>query len=95
MRLLTKYGIVQIMLLYYESKRHKLTMNYNYNTDYFEADYCQSVLDASSLDNNKHYVLSDVNVVKLLHDHGANVNEWKEDCKRFNDPEEILLWLGY
>jgi len=53
----------------------------------------QKYLDTS--DNDKHYVLSDVNVIKLLHDHGADVNEWKEDCKRFNDPAEILMWLGY
>ena len=83
------------MLLYYECKRHQLIMNYNYSTDYFESDYCTSVIDASVLDKNDHYVLSDTNVIKLLHDHGADVNEWREDCKRFNDPEEILLWLGY
>ena len=53
------------------------------------------LIDASLIDKNERYVLSDVNVVKLLHDHGADVNEWKEDCKRYNDPEEILLWLGY
>ncbi len=63
--------------------------------DEFESPYCQSVIDASVLDKNHHYVLSDVNVTKLLHDHGADVNEWREDCKRFNDPEEILMWLGY
>ena len=70
-------------------------MNYNYGDDYFESDYCSSVLDASSLDIEDHYVLSDSNVIKLLHDHGADVNEWKEDCKRYNDPKEILMWLGY
>ncbi len=59
-----------------------------------ESEYCQSVLDASSIDN-KRYVLSDVNVIKLLHDHGADVQEWKEDCKNYNDPTEILMWLGY
>ena len=61
----------------------------------FESQYCQSVLDASTIDNDKHYVLSDVNVTKLLHDHGASVDEWKEDCIRYNDPAEILMWLGY
>ena len=70
-------------------------MNYDYSTDYFESDYCSSVLDASLIDKNERYVLSDVNVTKLLHDHGADVNEWKEDCKRFNDPAEVLMWLGY
>ena len=70
------------------------TLFYNgYNYD--EGSYCQSVLEASSIDDNKRYVLSDVNVTKLLHDHGADVQEWKEDCKRFNDPTEILMWLGY
>ena len=66
--------------------------NSSYNFD--ESEYCQSVLDASSIDN-KRYVLSDVNVIKLLHDHGADVNEWQEDCKNYNDPTEILMWLGY
>ncbi len=61
----------------------------------YESQYCQSVLDASTVANNKHYVLSDTNVIKLLHDHGADVNEWKEDCKRYNDPQELLMWLGY
>ena len=61
----------------------------------FDSQYCQSVLDASSIDENKRYVLSDVNVIKLLHDHGADVNEWQEDCKRYNDPQELLMWLGY
>tara|TARA_R100001530_G_scaffold40695_2_gene31239 strand:- start:50 stop:280 length:231 start_codon:yes stop_codon:yes gene_type:complete len=61
----------------------------------FESSYCSSVLDASKIVDNKYYVLSDVNVIKLLHDHGADYSEWKEDCKRYNDPEEILLWLGY
>ena len=61
----------------------------------FESEYYASVLDASTIDNDKHYVLSDANVIKLLEDHNADVDEWKEDCKRFNDPEEILTWLGY
>ena len=67
--------------------------NSSYNFD--ESEYCQSVLDACTIDNNKRYVLSDVNVTKLLHDHGADVNEWKEDSHRYNDPQELLSWLGY
>tara|TARA_B100001996_G_C18201661_1_gene416256 strand:- start:172 stop:417 length:246 start_codon:yes stop_codon:yes gene_type:complete len=63
--------------------------------NYDQPDYCQSVLNASKIVNSKHYELSDVNVIKLLHDHGADYSEWKEDCKRVNDPLEILLWLGY
>ena len=71
-----------------------LLFHNGYNYD--EGAYCQSVLDASStINEGKRYVLSDKNVIKLLHDHGANVDEWKEDCKRFNDPEEVLMWLGY
>ena len=70
------------------------TLFYNH-WNYDEGSYCQSVLDASTIDNDKHYVLSDVNVTKLLHDHGASVDEWKEDCIRYNDPAEILMWLGY
>lgn len=67
------------------------TSGYNFD----ESEYCQSVLDASSIDDNKRYVLSNVNVIKLLHDHGADIKEWQEDSKRYNDPEEILMWLGY
>jgi len=67
----------------------------DYYDDEFESPYCSSVLDASKIVNEKHYVLSDLNVIKLLHDHGADVKEWTEDCKRYNDPEEILMWLGY
>ena len=63
--------------------------------NYDEGSYCQSVLDASTIDDSKHYVLSDVNVIKLLHDHGADVKEWQEDSTRYNDPLEILSWLGY
>ena len=63
--------------------------------NYDEGSYCSSVIEASKLDKNNHYVLSDVNVIKLLHDHGADVQEWKEDCKNYNDPTEILMWLGY
>ena len=77
----------------YLDQEDNLLFHNGYNYD--EGSYCQSVLDASTIDDSKHYVLSDVNVIKLLHDHGADVNEWKEDCKRFNDPAEVLLWLGY
>ena len=63
--------------------------------NYDEPSYCQSVLNASKIVDKKYYELSNVNVIKLLHDHGADVNEWKEDCKRFNDPAEVLMWLGY
>ena len=63
--------------------------------NYDESPYCQSVLDASKIVDNKYYELSNVNVIKLLHDHGADVNEWKEDSTRYNNPLEILTWLGY
>ena len=63
--------------------------------NYDQPDYCQSVLNASKIVDSKYYELSNVNVIKLLHDHGADESEWKEDCKRYNDPTEILLWLGY
>ncbi|ABX09463.1 tetratricopeptide repeat protein [Prochlorococcus marinus] len=63
---------------------------------YDEGSYCLLVLEHSTFDEQSgSYVLSDSNVIKLLNDHGAGVNEWREDCKRFNDPHEILLWLGY
>ena len=69
--------------------------DFDLNDDYFEQSYTNSVLLASKLDTSDRLVLSDTNVIKILHDHGADVNEWKEDCKRFNDPEEVLMWLGY
>ena len=69
--------------------------DFDLKDDYFEQSYTNSVLLASKLDTSDRLVLSDTNVIKLLHDHGADVNEWKEDCKRFNDPEEVLMWLGY
>ena len=77
----------------YLDQEDNMLFHDGYNYD--EGSYCQSVLDASSIDDNKRYVLSDVNVTKLLHDHGASINEWKEDCKNYNDPTEILMWLGY
>ena len=77
----------------YLDQEDNMLFHDGYNYD--EGSYCQSVLDASSIDDNKRYVLSDVNVTKLLHDHGASINEWKEDCKNYNDPAEILMWLGY
>ena len=77
----------------YLDQEDNMLFHDGYNFD--EGSYCESVLNASKIDDNKHYVLSDKNVIKLLHDHGASVNEWKEDCKRFNDPAEVLMWLGY
>ena len=64
---------------------------YNYD----EGSYCQSVLNAANELDGKYYRLSDANVIKILHDHGADVNEWKEDSQCYNDPCEILMWLGY
>ena len=70
------------------------TLFYNgYNYD--EGSYCQSVLDASTLEKGDHYRLSDVNVIKLLHDHGADAKEWQQDSICYNDPLELLSWLGY
>ena len=41
------------------------------------------------------YQSLNANLLKLLHDHGASYSEWKEDCTRYNDPLEVLAWLGY
>ena len=68
---------------------------YDYDEMYFEEGYVQSVIDASKYINSGYYELSNVNVVKLLHDHGANFDDWKEDSRRVNDPVELLSWLGY
>ena len=67
----------------------------NYLEDYDEQGYCQSVLDACTVDTNNHYILSNANLMKLLEDHGASYSDWKEDCTRYNDPLEMLAWLGY
>ena len=68
---------------------------FDYLQDYDEQSYCQSVLNAATIDKTNHFVLSNANLLKLLHDHGASYSEWKEDCTRYNDPLEMLSWLGY
>ena len=49
----------------------------------------------TTIDKTNHFVLSNANLLKLLQDHGASYSEWKEDCTRYNDPLEMLSWLGY
>ncbi len=61
----------------------------------YESQYCQSVLDCCTVDTKNQYIISNANLTKLLHDHGASYSEWKEDCTRYNDPLEMLSWLGY
>ena len=73
----------------------KQIMQFDYLQDYDEPSYCQSVLDACTVDTSNHYILSNANLMKLLEDHGASYSEWKEDCTRYNDPLEMLAWLGY
>tara|TARA_R100000329_G_scaffold115956_1_gene95360 strand:- start:120 stop:356 length:237 start_codon:yes stop_codon:yes gene_type:complete len=63
--------------------------------NYDEGSYCQSVLSACTVDTKNQYILSNANLMKLLEDHGASYSEWKEDCIRYNDPAELLMWLGY
>ena len=73
----------------------KQIMQFDYLKDYDEKSYCQSVLNCATLDKTNHFVLSNANLMKLLEDHGASYSEWKEDCTRYNDPLEMLSWLGY
>ena len=73
----------------------KQIMQFDYLKDYDEKSYCQSVLNAATIDKTNHFVLSNANLLKLLEDHGASYSEWKEDCTRYNDPLEMLMWLGY
>ena len=68
---------------------------FDYLTDYDEGSYCRSVIDACTIDTKNQYILSNANLMKLLEDHGASYSEWKEDCTRYNDPLEMLSWLGY
>ena len=65
-------------------------MQFDYLQDYDEKGYCQSVLNAATIDKTNHFVLSNANLLKLLEDHGASYSEWKEDCTRYNDPLEML-----
>ena len=73
----------------------KQIMQFDYLKDYDEKSYCQSELNCATLDKTNHFVLSNANLMKLLEDHGASYSEWKEDCTRYNDPLEMLSWLGY
>ena len=70
------------------------TLFYN-GINYDEGSYCRSVIDACTIDTSNQYILSNANLLKLLEDHGASYSEWKEDCTRYNDPLEMLQWLGY
>ena len=77
----------------FDNKEDNILFHNGYNYD--EGSYCQSVLDACTVDTSNHYILSNANLMKLLEDHGASYSDWKEDCTRYNDPLEMLAWLGY
>ena len=64
---------------------------YDLYENYFESDYCNSVIECADLDGN----LSEGNVCKLLEDHGASYHEYVEDCGVDYHVNTILSWLGY
>ena len=59
--------------------------------DSYESEYCNSVLDCTDYEGN----LSEGNVIKLLHDHGASYHEYAEDCGHDYHANTVLSWLGY
>ncbi len=79
------------------TKDNKAEINsyFNQADNEYESQYCQSVLDACTVNTSNQYIISNANLLKLLEDHGASYSDWKEDCTRYNDPVEMLSWLGY
>ena len=68
---------------------YKLTGEYS--TRYDESEYCNSVIECTDSEGN----LSEGNVIKLLHDHGASYHEYATDCGHDYHANTVLSWLGY
>ena len=66
-----------------------------YEYDFNDVDYCQSVINSATLIKQNHYELTDESVNNVLKYHDAKYQEWCEDCTRYNDPVELLKWLGH
>ena len=58
---------------------------------YDQSEFCNSVIECADADGN----LSEPNVHKLLHDHGASYHDFAEDCGHVSDVNSLLSWLGY
>ena len=61
------------------------------NKYYDQPSYCNSVIECTDSEGN----LSEANVHKLLHDHGASYYDYAEDCGHDYHANTILSWLGY
>ena len=57
----------------------------------FETGYANSVIQCTDSDGN----LSEVDTLRLLHDHGASYHDYAEDCGHDYHANTILSWLGY
>ena len=64
---------------------------YDMYDDYFESEYCNSVLECADYEGN----LSEVNVIQLLSDHGQSYYDYAEDCGHDYHANTVLSWLGY
>jgi hypothetical protein len=64
---------------------------YDMYDNYFESDYCNSVLECCDLEGN----LSEPNLHKLLHDHGQSYHDYATDCGHDYHANTVLSWLGY
>jgi hypothetical protein len=74
-------------------KFHKklLTISWVINMTNYESEYCNSVIECTDSEGN----LSEPNVLKLLHDHGASYHEFATDCGHDYHANTVLSWLGY
>ena len=59
--------------------------------DSYDSEYSNSVIECTDSEGN----LSEPNVLKLLHDHGASYHDYAEDCGHDYHANTILSWLGY
>ena len=57
----------------------------------YESAYCNSVIEYTDSEGN----LSEGNVIKLLHEHGASYHEYATDCGHDYHANTVLTWLGY
>tara|TARA_R100000808_G_C2023929_1_gene70862 strand:+ start:244 stop:462 length:219 start_codon:yes stop_codon:yes gene_type:complete len=59
--------------------------------DSYDSEYSNSVIECTDSEGN----LSEPNVLKLLHDHGASYHDYAEDCGHDYHANTVLSWLGY
>ena len=59
--------------------------------DSYDSEYSNSVIECTDSEGN----LSEPNVLKLLHDHGASYHDYAIDCGHDYHANTVLSWLGY